>query len=294
MNNYSILIRMTFYINIINQKMHVDFRDSLIFKYKDTLGLQFENINGENGFIIFGYFNSTDPKQIYNVKKDGLAYNIKLNQYLFLQSNIFGYEIRGIKIIAVPETNSGLYFISNITKKEIKLNDIIDYNTEISLYFSRDIIKKGNYLLKFAGVLEEANFEKINNYSDNIISNEYLEDILDKYEEFYENNRNKNIIGKAALVQINIFDDIKIFCDKKNDKTCLKSNNICLTCGEGKYYDVENANEITQLLIGENYYFDNNKKVFIKCHERCKKCSKEYNSTNMQCDECLNETYYFF
>ena len=136
MNNYSILIRMTFYINIINQKMHINSRYSLIFKYKDILGLQFENINGENGFIIFGYFNSTDPKQIYNVKKDGLAYNIKLNQYLFLQSNIFGYEIRGIKIIAVPETNSGLYFISNITKKEIKLNDIIDYNTEISLHFS--------------------------------------------------------------------------------------------------------------------------------------------------------------
>jgi hypothetical protein len=292
-NNYTSYFIMIFHINIINQKMHINSRDSLIFKYKDTFGLQFENINGENGFIIFGYFNSTDPKQIYNIKKDGLAYNIKLNQYLFLQSNIFGYEIRGIKIIAIPETNSGLYFISNITKKEIKLNDIIDYNTEISLYFSRDIIKKGNYLLKFAGVLEEANFEKINNYSDNIISNEYLEDILDKYEEFYENNRNKNIIGRAALVQINIFDDIKIFCDKKYDETCLKSNNICLTCGEGKYYDVENANEITQLLIGENYYFDNNKKVFIKCHERCKKCSKEYNSTNMQCDECLNETFYF-
>ena len=140
LKDYTIYVKTTFYINIINQKMHVSMRYSLIFKYKDTLGLQFENMNGENGFIIFGYFNSTDPVQIYNIKKDGLNYSIKLNKYLFLQSNIFGYEIRGIKIISVPEINiTGLYFISNITKKEVKSNDIIDYNSEITLYFSRDI-----------------------------------------------------------------------------------------------------------------------------------------------------------
>ena len=72
-------------------------------------------------------------------------------------------------------------------------------------------------------------------FDDYLYSNENLEDILDEYIEFYENNRNKIIIGKAALVQINIFDDIKIFCDKKYDETCLKSNNICLTCGKENF-----------------------------------------------------------
>ena len=267
MSNYTKHIKMTFNINIINQRMHLNSRHSLIFKYKDTFGLQFENTKGENGFIIFGYFNSSDPKQIYNIKKDGLDYTIKLNEYLFLQSNIFGYKIKGIKIIAIPEINSGLYFISKITKKELKLNEIINYNTEITLNFARDIIYKGKYLFKFAGVLKEPNFDEFFvNSVDEI--NTYDQKLLDEYSEFYENNRNKNIIGKAALVQINILDDIKIFCDEKIDETCLKSNNTCLTCGKGKFYDVENANEITQLLIGENYYFDNYKKVFVKCHKR--------------------------
>ena len=52
--------------------MDHNIRYSMIFKYKDLLGLHFENIEGRNGFILFGYFNSTDPAQIYNIKKDGL------------------------------------------------------------------------------------------------------------------------------------------------------------------------------------------------------------------------------
>ena len=46
-------------------------------------------------------------------------------------------------------------------------------------------------------------------------------------------------------------------------------------------------------MIGENYYFDFNKNAYIKFHSRCKKCSKEYNKTNMQCDECLNNEKFF-
>ena len=110
----------------------------------------------------------------------------------------------------------------------------------------------------------------------------------------YNKNRDLNIIGRVALIQINITNDIKVFCDKKYDNTCVKSKGgKCLTCGEGTFYDVENANEITQFLIGENYYFDKNKKVFIKCHKRCKNCEKEYSLTNMECLECLNTTSFY-
>ena len=299
-DNYTKYVKCTFYIKLINQMMHVNSRYSLIFKYKDTLGLQFENMNGESGFIIFGYFNSTDPKQINNIKKDGLEYSIELNNYLFLQSNIFGYEIRGIKIITVPETDSGLYFISNNTKNVVKANDILDYNTKIYLFFSKDILLKGKYIFKFAGVLEEANYDKYAEYKDDIYFNgenyyeEPTDEQLEMYKDFYNENRNLNIIGKASLVQINILENIKVFCDKENDNFCLKSNNgKCITCGKGRFYDVENANEVTQSLIGENYYFDDDKNVFIKCHKRCRRCSHEYNIINMQCDECLNSTYFF-
>ena len=54
------------------------------------LGLQFKN-EKKNGFVLFGYYNSTDPKQILDVKKDGVFYYIYLENYLNIESNIFGY-----------------------------------------------------------------------------------------------------------------------------------------------------------------------------------------------------------
>lgn len=128
------------------------------FKYKDLLWLKFPNFQNRQGFILFVYFNSIDPEQIYNLKKNGLNYNILLNKYLILQSNILEYEIRCIKIIDSPDEKSGLYFISNITKMPIASNEIIDFNSEIYLYFSYNSnLLKGNYTLKFAGVLQEPN-----------------------------------------------------------------------------------------------------------------------------------------
>ena len=49
--------------------MHIFYRYSLIFKYKDVLGLQFSNIVSQYGYVLFGNFINTDPKQIYNLKK---------------------------------------------------------------------------------------------------------------------------------------------------------------------------------------------------------------------------------
>ena len=111
-----------------------------MFKYKDILCFHLNNIKGMHGFVFFGYFNSTDPQQIYNLKKDGLNYSIKLNQYLNLQSNIFGYEIKGIKILELPDSNiTGLYFISSDNnteeKIEVRQNDILDFSSNISLLF---------------------------------------------------------------------------------------------------------------------------------------------------------------
>ena len=77
-------------LKIYVQKLFIKNEFSIIFKYKDLLGLQIENIKGQYGFFLLGYFNSTDPKHVYNIKKDGLNYIIYVNNYLYLQSNIFG------------------------------------------------------------------------------------------------------------------------------------------------------------------------------------------------------------
>ena len=71
---------------------------------------------------------------------------------------------------------------------------------------------------------------------------------------------------------------LKFFCDKKYDGSAIKTDkDKLLTCGKGKFYDVKNDNEITQLNLGMNYHFDTNQGVYIKCHKRCKTCSREYN-----------------
>ena len=101
-----------------------------------------------------------------------------------------------------------------------------------------------------------------------------------------------NITGRVALVQINVLNDTKVFCDKKYDEFALKTNKgELIACGNGKFYDVGNMNEITQLNLGINYYFDNSKDCYIKCHKRCKTCSMEFNETNMNCDICI-ENYF--
>ena len=288
-DNYNHVMTNIFNLNFPGKSLKLSQRFSLLFKYKDILGFQVENIDRENGFILFGYFNSTDPKQIYNIKKDGLNYNINLRNYLTLQSNIFAYEIKCIKIVEVPNlNNSGIYLISNNTKNILQKNDYIGINTIISINFEYNgKIKKGNYLFKFVGVLQEPTFEYFNNYSDQMYFDVDDDELKDKYIKEYNERRNMNITGRVALVQINVLNDIKVFCDKNYDDTALKDEDgKFITCGEGKFYDVANENEITQLYLGKNYYFDYNTSSYIKCHERCETCSREYNNTHMNCDEC--------
>ena len=222
-NNYEHYMINEFILNIYGNKIYNLFIYSIVFKYRNMLGIQFKNAD-ENGFILFGYYNTTDPKHILNFKKEGLNYIINIGNYLHLQSNIFEYEIKCVRIISVPNINeSGIYLVSNVTKNYIQKNDCIDLNTEISFYLSYNrTIKKGNYLFKFVGVLQEPKYEIILNNSeqtfwnlrDNLLKNKYIEE--------YNERRNMNITGRVALVQINVVNDIKVFCDKKYDEFARK------------------------------------------------------------------------
>ena len=292
-NNYKNFVKNEYLINIYGKGINNLNIYSLIFKYRNMIGIQFKN-KEENGFILFGYYNSTDPKQILDIKKDGLFYNINLKNYLNLQSNIFDYEIKCIKINEIPNPNiSGLYLFSNITKNFIQKNDCIDINTKISLYFSYNgTLKKNNYFFKFVGVLQEPKYEIVEKNSEEIYWNLHDNILKNKYIKEYNERRNMNITGRVALIQINILNDIKVFCDKKYDKFGIKSKEgKLIACGEGKFYNVENVNEITQLNLGKNYYFDKNKNCYIKCHEKCQTCSREFNNTHMNCDLCIENFF---
>ena len=121
----------------------------------------------------------------------------------------------------------------------IKKDDCLNLDTEIKLNFVYNgKIKKGNYLFKFCGVVEEQTLEEISNYSDLF---EYTMEALDeKYKEFYDKKRNINITGRVALVQINVLNDIKVFCDDKYSNSSLKSKEgKYITCGDGEFYNIE-------------------------------------------------------
>ena len=278
-----------FDIMLINQKLASNYCYSYLFQYKDLLGFMFGNDEIQNGFILFSYYNSTDPKQIYSLKRDGINYNVKLNSHLNLQTNIFNYKIIGVKLLSVPSTQTGLFLISNNTNNIINENEIIDVYTTISLYFAyNSIIKTGNFIFKFAGVIEEPTFDVVENNADDIF---WFPDDNEELIEQYNNRRKKNIIGRAALIQINILNDTKVFCDSQYDNSCFKKDKNCLTCGNGKFYEVENDNEITQYNLGINYFFDEKSGVYIKCHKKCKTCSKRYTSIYMNCDSCEENFY---
>ena len=88
-------------------------------------------------------------------------------------------------------------------------------------------------------------------------------ELNEEYFELYDEQRNKNITGRVALVQINALNDIKVFCDDKYNETAIKTkDNIYITCGDGEFYNVENDNKITQNNLGNKYYYDVNKKIY--------------------------------
>ena len=200
-NNYKKYVMSEFILNIYGNKINNYCIYSLLFKYKNMLGIQFKN-SDFYGFILFGYFNSTDPKQILNIKKDGLNYKINLGNYLNLQSNIFEYEIKCVRIINLSVVNeSGIYLVSNITKNYIRKNDCLDINTGITLYFSYNgTLKKGNYLFKFVRVLQEPKFKAIQNNSEQIYWNTHDNNLKEKYIKEYNERRNMDITGRVALV----------------------------------------------------------------------------------------------
>ena len=69
-----------------------------------------------------------------------------------------------------------------ILKIYYKKNDYIGINTIISINFEYNgKIKKGNYLFKFVGVLQEPTFEYFNNYSDQMYFDVDDNELKDKY-----------------------------------------------------------------------------------------------------------------
>ena len=166
------------------------------------------------------------------------------------------------------------------------------------------------YTLKISDFIE-ANFE-LKNLEISIIEN---------YKYFSLNNNKLQQNNKFKILNNLLFyskDKIKIKITFKNygilldnTKTCAfnirvchercldcydldvkESNYQCKICNNGLYF-VENTNNCMskEEMEGTNYYFDEEKSLFIKCYNNCLTCFGRGDINDMKCNSCINKKY---
>ena len=198
-----------------------------------------------SSLIIFNYPNSTDNSlniipELYNSNKNienDFSFNFegKIN----IENNLFGYVYKGTKIMNIP---TGLY-LRNITNGNNLINESIILKDEnVSLYFdSNEEYKKGNYIIEYAYVLTEPNYEDINTYANTTETKG--ENINEKnYTQYNE------YTGKSSNFTVIISDDLITNCKDEKCALCFK-NFACITC---KYNYTFNSNTKEKTCLPEH------------------------------------------
>ena len=292
-NNRNILVR-HYKIDFSLYNMFID-GDIMGYKLNNFLGILVELTSPEEkyisraAFLTFGYVNTTEDISVEEGTKNLINYkkNIKISNYITgVENNLFGYDFIGVKISSLPEEDKAGYFINlNNNKEKIKINDIIDINSELS-FVVNDNPTLGEYVLSFYGVLKEPNFQKENSFAikvENYPSSSTPERYL---------NGQKTLYGKEFKYKFALNKNDKQNSCFKNCETCIRpSNNIneqdCIKCKEGFYFK-EGTNNCYDKIEYE-YYFNKEKKVFSSCYRDCHTCDgKEISFEHMNCKSCHN------
>ena len=217
--------------------------------YKNFISLAFSSCpqsdcsNPYNDFhyaslIIFSYANSSDNSlniipQLYETNKNiENDFSFNFEGTLKIENNLFGFVFKGTRIMKYP---IGLK-LTNISNANIlKEESIILKDENISLYFeTHDNYEQKNFVIEYAYVLEEPNYENLKNYYSFIEGS--IEDEKDYYKKY-------EYTGKASYFTIIIKENLITNCNDDSCSLCF-TNYTCITC---KY----------------NYTFNNNvKKCF--------------------------------
>jgi len=249
------------------------------FGYKNTFGVQFDHKKGEeyrSGFIIFGYGNSTDPTPVENLftKKD--SYIIRPYDYITIENNVFCYTLVNIVITKLPDASTGVIVLRNSNKQVLKVGDIISLKDELNITYTgnKDDIPRGKYIVGFTPYLNEPDED---DYYECLTDIEMIGQEVPTYwrpDEYY---------GRTSHFTFTVGDCYE------NCKTCVTkgsdiNNQECETCKENYYFIEGTKNCVDNPPDG--YYFDEDKKIFTKCYEKCKKCSKMKNGNIHNCLAC--------
>ena len=274
--------------------------DYIGIKFNDILkGFNFNNLIGfgfsvqnisSSCFIIFGYCNSS-VENIYNINSD---FELKPSDYFNINNNIFSDILYGYKIISFNEDTNGIYIASKLTQNKIFQNDVRPIDDSIIFGFSKGNINQIQFTIEFAGITSQnPNLELIeytlaySKYYGNMDLNKYYNP--------------EKFIGKLTKFNFQISNSINPFnCELEDCGSCLYSNpGKCLSCLSQDNKIAEDTNKCYNNIPGDNYYYDEYKSMYMKCHVNCNKCIKgpiykentydDLISTN--CLECKNGFY---
>ena len=155
------------------------------------------------------------------------GFKINFEEKLVIENNVFGYVLKGTKIMNFP---TGILLKNMTNGNNIEDGAIIYKDEKIILYFeTTGEYPKSNYTFEFAFILEEDNYENLN---DNVNMTSYDYSLgsnkgeLQSEKNYYIKNE---YIGKYSYFNIIISDDLISDCHNELCDLCL-TNYTCITC----------------------------------------------------------------
>ena len=269
----------------------IDYHSSITsFNYNNFLGINFvhyKNNSYVNSMLFFSYGNSTDPTPIDNLfetynETSNNAFKINLSNYVTIENNIFCYVMTGIKIISIPDPSTGIQIL-NDNMKQVKINEIIPLNKNITISPSVDIdkVKKGNYYISFAPSLQEPDLEKFRKCSYGLYA--FGQSIGLTWDP-------NQFVGRISKFKFNVgycFENCATCEEESKDPNDQK----CDSCNEGFYFEKNTKN--CYKYQNEGNYYNETAKIFTKCHKNCKSCNNGPNGDIQNCLSC-KENYLLY
>ena len=222
--------------NTYKTKIFLEIKAAL---YKNFISLAFSNCPEKDcslayshlhyaSLVIFSYPNSTDSdldiiQQLYlSNKQIENDFSFNFEGKITIENNLFGFVFKGTRIMKYP---TGLK-LRNITNGNIlETESILLKNENASLYFeAHENYIQNKYVIEYAYVLEEPNYEDIHNY---------ISDIEDNYGNKKSDEKNYyqklEYTGKSSDFTIIINEDLITSCNDNSCSLCVK-NYTCITC----------------------------------------------------------------
>lgn len=286
-NDKNIKIRI-YILSLNGYDMHSNLR---LFLFKNFIGFNYCYGEQENcGFRILNYANTTDFEKIddFLTKLDTIN-PLNLWTNIEIENNLFDYELKGVKIISIPDNEKTRLSIKKLSDlEEIKSNDVLINDSIFFNYIANKTITNGDYIIEFTPIVSEKSYEEFN-----LIPTVYtIGENVDQESEF----TSLEYIGRYGHFPFNLQHHNDFKCHG-NCNLCYKSyvsdnEQYCSKC-QDNYYFIENTENCFHEPIG--YYFNKEKNVYSVCHSLCAKCaSKEINSTYMNCLSCIDKNYKYY